>query len=160
MYSSQRVFFYVQKNTVFTKENAVIPFEKAQLNMGDAMDLKSGTFTAPKSGVYHFSFSAIKDSNSEALVVYLRKNRVKIAKAFGENKPYSDSHTAALVSTLQLKGGDVIDLFKTTGKLHENEKSSQTHFTGWMVEEDLELLYIHFILLMDYIIFIKAIIIN
>ena len=136
VYSSPRVIFYAQKNEPFTKSNSVISFEHAPLNVGNALNLKSGIFTASKSGVYHFSFSAMKDSADVALVIYLRKNGVNIAQAFGDNE--TDTLTVALTSTLKLTVGDTIDLWKTSGNLVDDKKSGYTHFVGWIVEEDLK----------------------
>ncbi len=136
VYSSPRVMFYAQKNEPFTYPNSIISFEHATLNVGNALNLKSGIFTAPKSGVYHFSFSAMKDSTDVALVIYLRKNGVNIAQALGDKE--TDTLTAALTSTLKLTVGDTIDLWKTSGNILDDKKSGYTHFVGWIVEEDLK----------------------
>ena len=71
-----------------------------------------------------------------ALVIYLRKNGVNVAQALGANE--TDTLSAALTSTLKLTEGDKIDLYKTSGNLMDDKKSSYTHFVGWIVEEDLK----------------------
>ena len=101
------------------------------------MNLSSGIFTAPKTGVYHFSFSGMKDSSDTELVIYLRKNGVIIAKALGTSEKFS--FMASFASTLSLNIGDTIDLYKTTGSLLDNADELFTHFTGWIVEEHLDI---------------------
>lgn len=135
IYSSSRIFFYAQKNTHFSKENYTIPFELATVNEGGAVNLISGIFTALKNGVYHFSFSGMADSENTELVIYLRKNGDNIERASSSN--LNGSPIASLVSTLQLKIGDTIDLYKTIGNLTDKSEELISHFTGWLIEEEL-----------------------
>ena len=53
------VYFYVQRSTGFNTTNTSITFDTARLNDGGAMNLSSGIVTAPRTGTYFFSFSAI-----------------------------------------------------------------------------------------------------
>jgi len=59
--------FYVQRNSTFTADNAVIPFDLARLNEGGAFDLALGTFTAPVGGIYYFDFSGSKAASSDSI---------------------------------------------------------------------------------------------
>lgn len=115
--------------------NSIIPFEREILNIGNAMDLKSGVFTAPVSGFFHFSFTAVKERYDNYWhVVYLRKNRKYVGQAFATG--YTGWYTTALSSTLKLKQGDEIDLYKLTGTIYDDLNGPYTHFTGWLIEED------------------------
>jgi len=131
----------VQRSQLFSDQNSIIPFEIEKLNEGKAMNLESGVFTATKSGIYHFSFVAAKYCRSTKLAIYLRKNEQMIGQAMATN--WMDTFILSLTSTLKLKEGDTIDLFMTTGII-EDAEYQYTHFTGWIIEEDLEEKYLYY----------------
>ncbi|EFX69010.1 C1q and tumor necrosis factor-related protein 5 [Daphnia pulex] len=54
---SAPVHFYVTRDTTFKLTNTPIPFDLVRMNEGNAMDLASGKFTAPRPGIYYFSFT-------------------------------------------------------------------------------------------------------
>jgi hypothetical protein len=58
---SAPVYFDVQRNSTFSHTNHTqstpISFELARVNEGNAMDLASGKFTAPRPGIYFISFT-------------------------------------------------------------------------------------------------------
>ncbi len=130
------VHYYVQKSSNFDTD-AVVPFEFAQLNEGNAFELASGTFTAPVSGIYHFQFSGIKDSGATSLAVYLKVNgnHVGMAVASGQT---GHTFTTSLSASLRLKAGDNVRLYNERDSvLHDNVDEHATHFSGWLVEEDM-----------------------
>ena len=116
--------------------NVVLPFDIERLNVGGAMDLEAGVFTVPVDGIYHFEFSAMKEySDTNAIYVYLQLNGVNIGMSYATNLPNYLSLNG-ISASLRLKIGDEVRLYKTTGTLND---SPITHFTGWLVEEDLVL---------------------
>jgi len=130
------VHFYVQKRFSCSTKG-VIPFELARLNEGNAFELASGTFTAPVSGTYHFQFSGIKDSGATSLAVYLKVNgnHVGMAVASGQT---GHTFTTSLSASLRLKAGDNVRLYNERDSvLHDNVDEHATHFSGWLVEEDM-----------------------
>ena len=129
---SSPVQFYVQRNSTYSA-GGVIRWELARLNIGGAMNLETGVFTAPHDGVYHFHFSGNGDPSSNSFF-FLRSNGVDVGIAYAK----SNLDSASLHSTLQLKKGDRIDLWLTEGTLADNEFHS-SHFTGWLDDEDLQL---------------------
>ena len=48
-----------RKRSIYTTKDVPISFELEKLNVGEAMDLKSGIFTAPRPGFYFFSFTGV-----------------------------------------------------------------------------------------------------
>ena len=134
---SKSVHFTVQRTTSnFAVENAVIPFDIERLNVGGAMNLATGVFTAPVDGIYHFDFKGLKSTDPEQLFIYLQVNGVNIGTAYATNLP-NYLGLSGISASLKLETGDQVRLFKTTGTLHEYRQ--YTFFTGWLVEEDLVL---------------------
>jgi len=131
------VHFYVQRRGEIVVDNVVIPFDIERLNVGGAMNLATGVFTVPVNGIYHFEFAALADVDLDPLMIKLQVNGVDIGWSYTKNVNFS-SGISGINASLRLKTGDQVRLFKTTGVL--NDYSYQfTHFTGWLVEEDLQL---------------------
>ena len=131
---SSPVYFHVQRNSTFTLNGTTIPFQIERLNVGEGMNITSGIFTAPKSGIYFFAFSGVKDWPANALTVDLYHHSNLITRAEGAN--VDGLHTATLSSTLSLKSGDRISLQLTTGQLHDSYVH-HTDFTGLLLQEEM-----------------------
>jgi len=122
--------------------NAVIPFELARLNEGEAMNLTSGIFTAPVPGIYHFEFSGVKASTATSLFIFLQVNGVDIGRT-NSNQPSTGSYDSlSLSASLRLKANDRVNLYNYGAGnygfvLYDNDLYHDTHFTGWLVEEEL-----------------------
>jgi len=115
-----------------------MPFKFAKLNEGNAFELASGTFTAPVSGIYHFQFSGVKESVYTSLAVYLQLNGSHVGLANASPGKRGSYDTASLSASLRLKTGDEVRLFNAPGSvLHDHVGEHWTHFSGWLVEEDL-----------------------
>jgi len=113
------------------------------VNKGGAMNPFTGVFTAPKRGIYHFSFIALKDWSSTDTGVLLRLNvNRKISAAYARESFLGSILTMSLEATLKLEPGDKIDLYKTRGgPLLEGEdtykQNHMTQFTGQLLQEEL-----------------------
>ena len=130
--------FYVQPTSSFSTRFTTIPWQLTRLNVGDAMNVTTGVFSAPKDGVYHFHFSGITFRNN-FFVVNLRLNDNVVGSSNADARGQSEAHDAgSLDSTLQLKKGDRIDLWLWGGLLYDDGNQS-THFTGWLDDEELKL---------------------
>ncbi len=110
-----------------------------RLNIGGGMNLKSGVFSAPKTGTYAFQFSIMKNGyNLDMLDIFLRLNGTRIG--YSTVSPSLMAAPLTLQSTLKLKRGDRVDLQKSkNGRLTECPIGYCHHFTGWLLEEDLEI---------------------
>lgn len=118
----------------------VVLFDREILNVGEAMS-SSGIFTAPVSGIYHFSFSAVRSQAAFSLTVHLRVNTNSVAEAYTLTDNPSDLYFAmGLQSTLKLKPGDRVDIYKEKNVILKDDESGLrlTHFTGWLLEESLQ----------------------
>jgi len=142
------VHFYVQRKSSYHKgiNHMAIPFEIEKLNVGKAMNLSSGVFTAPVPGIYYFAFSTVKDEFPHHLIISLRLNGKGQGRAYSElyNKGKSSSTntkaTLSLTASLYLKAKDQVSLFieYDSGGTFDTEEGQHTHFTGWLVNEELE----------------------
>ncbi|XP_046633654.1 uncharacterized protein LOC124313031 isoform X2 [Daphnia pulicaria] len=143
---SSPTYFYVQRGSqVFNETNTPIPFDVEILNIGGAMDLQSGKFTAPRTGKYFFSLSGLGyfPASSLNLRMYVRlfKNGSIFANAYcGSTSPGNMFETFSLQSTVQLQVGEQIWVEITSISAGAYlDGFGYTHFTGWLLQEDISL---------------------
>jgi len=60
-FKSSPVYFHVQRRSNYMRTGPTIPFDIERLNIGSGMSIASGMFKAPKSGIYFYSFTGLKD---------------------------------------------------------------------------------------------------
>ncbi len=134
--SASGVYFYAISQNGQLTDSGTILFDKVFLNIGNAMNTSKGVFTAPKTGIYHFSFSILREgANFVGLFVHLRLNGNKLGFVVSGDGPFASQ--SSMQSTLKLKKGDRIDVWKAQGAVHEKVNRCN-HFTGWLLEEYLE----------------------
>jgi len=126
------VYFNVQKNSSFATANAVIPFEVAVLNIGEAFSTTEHFFRAPKSGIYEFNAAGIKDAQQSNLRIALRLNGKPVTYVRADHVPEHWMLTPFFLHyIMKVKEGDRIDLFNVGERsmLFDDQRKS-THFTG------------------------------
>jgi hypothetical protein len=111
------------------------------------MDMTSGIFTAPRTGIYFFSFTGLtvlSDSSINYLRVELLLNGDLIGTGYVLGTNNAQSSPLTLQSTLNLKKGDQVwmsigDQSADLGIQATLFDSSAhfTHFTGFMLEEEI-----------------------
>jgi len=104
------------------------------LIIGGGMNITSGVFTAPKSGIYQFNFFGLKKGlDLEQLIVYLRHNSIRVS---GSSTTHGTvMFPVAIHATLKLKRGNRVDIYKEKGDFSHQEPNS-VQFTGSLLEED------------------------
>lgn len=138
---TKTVLFNVARNSSFGTPNAVIPFELTRLNEGGAMDLASGVFTVPVSGIYHFEFSGLKNPNAKSVSIFLQVNgappQSHIGTAYISQNSIGTFDGLSFTSLIRLKVNDRVNLvIEHNGMLYDSS-SHHTQFVGLLVEEDL-----------------------
>ncbi len=109
------------------------------------MNLASGTFAAPRTGTYFFSFSGVANfpnPTSGNLDVSLILNGNHIGRAqCNYHSDLQEWETMTLQSTLHLQAGDKISLQIVSLRNSQLRDSSlhYTHFTGFLLSEDVAL---------------------
>ena len=110
------------------------------------MNLQTGKFTAPRPGIYFFSFTGVAgfpaSSSRVELLVGLYLNGVKIGRGYVEESNTVANQWSPLTvqSTLNLKKGDQVWMAidgMSTGVYLADTSSHYTHFTGFMLEEEI-----------------------
>lgn len=134
---TKSVHFFVQRKTSFQMDG-VIPFRVERLNLGEAMNLTSGVFTVPLNGTYHFQFSGIKKWSSEEMYIGLQVNGKGVGTGLSNDGQSKLAYSpVSLTASLRLKAGDRVNLLKSKGELYDAPTAFYSHFTGWLVEEDM-----------------------
>ncbi len=141
---SAPVHFYVQRNSKFNKTETPIPFELTRVNEENAMNLTSGIFTAPRPGIYFFSFTGLARLESSSIYLYsslyLNGNLIGMSLVQENKSPVDQWSPLTLQSTLKLKKGDrvwvQINYSGSSAYLLDNEYH-HTHYTGFMLEEEI-----------------------
>jgi len=107
------------------------------MNGGGGLNETTGIFTAPKPRIYRFSFNCQKGYVEQRLHIELRVNGINVGDAFTD-RPFG--HNPAVIhSVLKLKAGDEVHLFKNGDGVIHDDGTPDTHFSGWLVDEKLNI---------------------
>ncbi len=134
---TKTVHFYVQREFVSSTANAVIRFDVAPVNEGNAFNLAAGIFTALVNWIYHFQLSAVKDESATYLEIRLQVNGATVGSTY-TFRPTTEcaDDVVSLSASLRLAAGDTVRLYNMVNSRLFDDSNHKTHFTGWLVEQD------------------------
>ena len=143
----------MQRNGPFSATNVAISFDVERVNVGNALEMTSGMFMAPRTGTYFFSFSGLAsfpettspDRAHLGIGLYLGGTSIGGVQTEESNTVANQFSSLSLQLTLNLvKDEDIwlqIDVMSSGVVLYDDATSEGgghwTHFTGWMLEEDI-----------------------
>lgn len=134
------VYFYVQKDKS-QEGDGIVTFELTRLNVGGAMNAKTGIFTAPRNGIYSFAFTGLGHFPTKSwniLRIDLMLNGVEVGRGATVSRDDGSFHTVSLHSTLELETGNQVWLrtiwLDGGAQLHDTNERL-THFTGHLLHE-------------------------
>ncbi|XP_046458967.1 uncharacterized protein LOC124205555 isoform X2 [Daphnia pulex] len=142
---SAPIHFYVTRNSSFNTIGIPIPFDLARVNEGNAMNLTSGKFTAPRPGIYFLSFTGmahLSDSSSVDFYsdLYLNGNLIGRSNVHETKGPVDQYSPLTLQLTLNLKKGDQLWVqiwYDGSSSSLIDTRNHRTHFTGFMLDEEI-----------------------
>jgi hypothetical protein len=135
-------FFYAQKTAQFSTKGVPVPFEYERLNIGKAMNVQKGIFTAPRSGVYFFAYSGVATLSAPNgyidIALMVNGNPVGTAECHSKTGG-NEWETYSLQSTIDLKAGDQVwlQIVVLNSAVIQDNNDHFTHFTGWMLQEHI-----------------------
>lgn len=145
---SNSVHFFVTRNTSLRLDDGPNTYNVEKLNLGGGMNLANGIFTAPKPGIYVFTFkgSAIGEyrrripSSTGHSMIALTLNGVPVSAGYSRVSEAENAFLPiSLHATLQLKKGDRIAVFPYLGDFFGSNffSGDYTQFMGSLLEEDI-----------------------
>jgi hypothetical protein len=135
--------YFLVTSGSFNSLNIPIPYTTEKLNIGGAMDISSGKFTAPRMGTYFFSSTTLigfptSSSTVHYLILGIFLNGVEIGRSWNDeaNTVASQEVPVVVQSTVNLQQGDQIWL-QIIGITAGVGIHSVKSFTGWLLQENL-----------------------
>ncbi|CAG0899781.1 unnamed protein product [Darwinula stevensoni] len=114
---------------------SVIKYESSNVNIGNALQLSTGIFTAPIAGIYAFQFHCFNGDHGTDFLVYIRQNgarKAEIRKYSGTMDADFDMVGQSVI--LQLSRNDQVDVYLDYGDVYGGAGRIYTHFIGYLLQ--------------------------
>jgi hypothetical protein len=124
-------FEFLRSSALESATGAIVSYDKALLNRGDGMTV-NGTFKAPVSGVYFFSFN-FHERNVEESQVYFRLDGTPVARMFVKSTD-ADYGTHGQQVLIEVAEGREVDVYLAKGGMWASA-TSDVRFLGFLLYE-------------------------
>ena len=135
---NEKVIFAAVRTSSGDINSGTITYDSLTTNIGNGMDASTGKFTAPTSGLYMFTFSAVSATANTAevtFIVYKNSTRIFLIDDEEDKKSGANERNIAYSWMFDLSMGDTVHLSMGSGGLHAESTAGhdQTHFTGHLL---------------------------
>ena len=129
--SSDIAFAATRADSCCRRTYSRVRFERSLTNLGGGWDARAGLFSAPETGTYTFSWTALSPDRSE-LRLGLMMNGLEMASSWADSQGYQSSSGSLVLS---LRRGDEVSLEVSEGELFESRTSGRgyTTFSGYKI---------------------------
>ncbi|XP_057206635.1 cerebellin 20 [Triplophysa rosa] len=118
------------------REEAIVKYGSVFINVGDGYSTSTGTFVAPRSGVYNLALTVYSDAGAPgarlAACARLRLNGRTLA-ALSENNHQDQEDSVSAVIAVQLSAGDAVDVALPAGCFLCDDNNHYNTFTGFLL---------------------------
>ena len=109
-----------------------ITYDEANVNVGGGMDIGTGNFIVPVSGIYSFSFRALTIFDVTYTDVEVRKNNDFQFRIYEYTSGTKSHDTLSTTWVMNLSQNDVISLYAKSGEVHVSSHHP-IHFSGHLL---------------------------
>ena len=114
--ADQKVIFSAIRKNGDVNALTTITYDEASVNVGGGMDIGSGHFTIPVSGIYSFSFSGMAKFKETWTSVQVRKNNTDQFNILSNTKKTNIFDTLSTTWIMNLSQNDVISIYAKEGR--------------------------------------------
>jgi len=126
------VAFHVGRWSAYSSAGTVIPYQFDRVNNGGHMNVATGIFTAPVTGLYHFCFTAVSLASADTAIHLRLDGNTTIGSGWAASKILN----MPIFVTMKLQKGTTVDTFLKIGSIQDSD-NYPIHFSGILLEEDL-----------------------
>ena len=130
-------FAYFSTHNVASSPHQILPFDKVITNIGNAYRPHSGTFIAPRSGVYVFIWTIRQDGNNYHVTELLHDNNIINSIYLNPGTPISGIPIGTATGTAVVHVNQGEDVLVRTGDIDYgrivSDKNGRSSFAGWLL---------------------------
>ena len=137
--ANKKVIFSAVRDTGNVAKGTIITYNKLVTNVGNAMNVNDGRFTAPISGIYHFSFSGVTDKSDNYISIGVLKNDVWEFEIYDSNDSgnYNTHENLSYSWMMVLRENDRVHLrVIRNAKGFSVSRNSPIWFNGFLLKQE------------------------